>query len=120
MRMMDDRELLKQEIKTEIMEELNAARSMKQIPGLKKVKEKWFFGPDKNFKYSNSVMDKMFGCYNQHRVWDSVRQLTRIIFSATYLSELTRLDQDKIEYVADRLCTEICELRKEIKVKGEE
>ena len=58
--MMDDRELLKQEIKTEIMEELNAARSMKQVPGLKKVKEKWFFGPDKNFQYSDSVMSKMF------------------------------------------------------------
>lgn len=118
--MMDDRELLKQEIKTEIMEELNADRSMKQVPGLKKVKEKWFFGPDKNFKYSDSVMSKMFGSYNQHKVWESVRHLTRIVFGATYQPELTRLDQDKIEYVADRLCTLICELRKEIKAKGEE
>lgn len=84
------------------MDELENRRNGR-IPGLENIRKKWFNGNDKNNKYRNSKMDTVFG-NNQHKVWDAVRGLTRIIFNKNSPAKLRYLDQDAVEEVADRIC----------------
>ena len=108
---MNEREQLKAEIREEILEEL-AKKSNKPVPALENVRKKWFNGPDKRFKYNNSKMQQVFG-NNQHRVWDAIRTLTRLIFHKGTCSQLRDIDQEKVEKVANSICEMVYLLEKE-------
>lgn len=108
---MNEREQLKAEIMEEILEEL-AKKSNKPVPALENVRKKWFNGPDKRFKYSNSKMQQVFGD-NQHRVWDAIRSLTRLVFNKSQCSQLRDIDQEKVEKVANSICEMVYSLAKE-------
>lgn len=108
----DEREQLKAEIRAEILSEIEK-KSHKVIPGLEAVREKWFIGSDKRFKYSGSKMERLFGA-NQHKVWDAVRAATRLVLGKDYCAQLNSLDQRKVERVADTICETIYSLRKEV------
>lgn len=116
---MNDLEKLKQELKQEILEELKSYTSNRRIPGLEAVRKKWFNGPNSRDKYTDSLMYKMFK-NDQHRVWESVRTLTRLIFSMKSQVRLSSVDQTDVERVADALCKLIYSLKQEIGSKKEE
>lgn len=63
-------------------------------------------------------MDVLFG-NNQHRVWDNVRQLTRVIFNVPHQTSLLTLNQEEVAQVADILCKMISDLRIAILVGDE-
>lgn len=111
---MTDIEQLKGELKAEILEELKAEASRKGIPGLEAVRKKWFNGPDRKDKYHDSEMYKRFG-NDQHKVWDSVRAIARVIFDMKSQTRLSMVNQEKLEVVCDSLCQLICELKEDIK-----
>lgn len=107
----------KQELKQEILEELMVKKSNKSIPGLEAIKKKWFNGSNPENKYRDSVMEKRFGSYGQHKVWDAMRTLARLIFHKTYQSELQRVEQEKLEHVCNALCELVCSLEEEVNRK---
>lgn len=112
---MEGSEKLKAEIlealKAEILEELQI-NSRKRVPGLEIVRKKWFYGLDgKHSHYENSKMDSLFG-NDQHRIWEAVRSLTRIIFEKECQIQLRDCNQDEILRVADALCDYIYLLKK--------
>lgn len=106
-------EKLKEELKAEILEELKTENSRKSVLGLEVIRKKWFNGPNNRDKYSNSLMSKMFG-NDQHRVWDNVRGLARIIFGVKSQVRLSSVDQKKLEMVCDSLCELIYRLKEEL------
>lgn len=106
----------KEKLKQEILEELRTEKSRKEIPGLVAVKKKWFNGADRKYRWSDSSMDVLFG-NDQHRVWDNVRQLTRVIFNAPHQTSLLTLNQEEVAQVADILCEIISDLRITILVR---
>lgn len=110
---MTDVEKLKEELKAEILEELKAEVSKKSIPGLEAIRKKWFNGPDNRNKYNNSLMYKRFA-NDQHRVWDNVRGLARIIFGVKSQVRLSSVDQKKLEMVCNSLCELIYKLKEEL------
>jgi len=113
---MTDIEKLKEELKQEILEELkNNSVSGKNVPAMDKVKAKWFYGPDARNKYVGSLMDITFGYREQHRVWDTVRLLVRIIFCKKSTTRLSDVDPEKVERVCDSLCKCIYSLKEEVK-----
>ena len=85
---------------------------------MEKIKAKWMYGPDARYRYSDSVLDKLFG-NNQHKAWDAVRSLTRLIFSKGNQSQLANVDQELLEHVCDKLFETVYELRKEVVEKDE-
>ncbi len=107
----DERELLKAELREEILEELSR-KSNRRALGLETVRKKWFFGPNKKFQFENSKMAQFFGT-DQHKVWDAVRSLTRLIFHKGSCSQLENLNQEKVEYVANALCELVYSLAEE-------
>lgn len=108
---MEDLEKLKAELKAEILEELQI-NSRKRVPGLEVVRKKWFYGSDEKYcHYDNSKMDELFGT-DQHRVWEAVRSLTRIIFEKEWPIQLRDCNQDEVARVADSLCDYIYLLKK--------
>lgn len=110
---MTDVEKLKEELKAEILEELKAENSKKSVPGLEVIRKKWFNGSDSRNKYNGSLMHKMFG-NDQHRVWDNVRGLARIVFGVKSQVRLSTVDQKKLETVCDSLCELIYKLKKDL------
>lgn len=109
----EERELLKAELRAEILEELSR-KSNRRAPGIEAVRKKWFQGENKINPYFDSEMDKVFGS-DQHKVWEAVRTLTRLIFHKGSCSQLENLDQNKVEYVADALCELVHSLEMEQK-----
>ena len=109
---MFDRETLKQEIKEEILKELKE-RSRKNVPAIETIRKKWFNGPDPNYRYSGSEMEKLFGSYGQHRVWDALRTLTRLIFGKDNQAQLQNVDPKELEHVMNALCEYVYNLKKE-------
>lgn len=107
----------KEKLKQEILEELRAEKLKKEVPGLAAIKKEWFNGPDRKYRWSDSSMYDLFG-NDQHRVWDNVRQLTRVIFNVPYQTSLLALNQEEVARVADILCETIANLRIEILVGG--
>lgn len=107
----------KEKLKQEILEELRTEKSRKEVPGLVAVKKKWFNGADRKYIWSDSSMDALFG-NDQHRVWDNVRQLTRVVFNAPHQTSLLTLNQEEVAQVADILCKIISDLRIAILVGG--
>lgn len=113
---MTDIEKIKEELKREILEELkNNSASRKSVPALEKVKAKWFYGPDARNRYNGSLMDQLFGNPEQHRIWDAVRLLVRIIFCKKSTVGLSDVDQEKLERVCDSLCKCIYSLKDEVR-----
>lgn len=110
---MTDIEKLKEELKAEILEELKAENSKKSVPGLEVIRKKWFNGPDSRNKYSSSLMHQMFG-NDQHRIWDNVRSLARIIFGMKSQVRLSSVDQKELEMVCESLCELIYKLKEEL------
>ena len=110
---MTDIEKLKKELKLEILEELKTENSRKSAPGLEVVRKKWFNGSDIRNKYDGSLMYKMFK-NDQHRVWDNVRGLARIIFGVKSQVRLSSVDQKKLEMVCDALCELIYKLKEDL------
>lgn len=110
---MDDLEKLKQELKAELLEELKVEGARKSVPGLEAIRKKWFNGTDIRNKYNDSEMYKRFG-NDQHKIWDHVRGITRIVFGVKNQARLSIVDQEKLEKVCDDLCQIICDLREEI------
>lgn len=109
------KEELKEELKTEILKELEESRhSMKRVPALEAMRKKWFHGPNPKYPYSDSKMYKIFGGYDQHKVWDTVCAVTRLVFQVDSRVQLRNCDQDKVEHVADVLFETVYSLRKEI------
>lgn len=107
----EERELLKAELREEILEEL-ARKSNRRALGIESVRKKWFIGPDKRNPYSNSEMYKVFR-NDQHKVWEAIRTLTRLIFHKGSCAQLENLDQEKVEHVADALCELVYSLVRE-------
>ena len=105
----EERELIKAELREELLEEI-ARKSNRRAPGIETVRKKWFTGPNKMYQYSNSEMDKIFGA-DQHKVWDAIRTLTRLIFGKSSCSQLEFLEQDAVEDVTERLCKIVYDLR---------
>lgn len=110
----DEREKLKEELKMEILAELKTNSELsnpkKFVPGMNSVLVKWFKGDDKKNAYSKTKMHLLFGD-KQHRVWDNVRALTRLIFDTNSGAKLNLCNQKQVEHVADTLCETIYSLR---------
>lgn len=112
---MNDLERLKEELREEILAEIrNDISTRKNVDSLEKVKAKYFYGPNKKDRYIGSKMYTLFGSSGQHRVWDAVRTLTRIIFNKKSQAQLATVDQDEVERVCDLLCELVCNLKTEM------
>lgn len=110
---------LKEEIKQDILRELEESRATRRTPsGMEKVKAKWMYGPDAKYRYTDSVLEKLFGT-NQHKVWDATRSLVRLIFHKDNQSQLANVDQELLEHVCDTLFETVYRLRKEVTGKSE-
>ncbi|MDR2025356.1 MAG: hypothetical protein LBQ71_19425 [Hungatella sp.] len=111
---MNDLEKIKAELKREILAEIsNDMPSRKNVDSLERIKTKYFYGPNMNDRHNGSRMQKLFG-NDQHRVWDAVRTLTRIIFDKKNQGQLTFADQDEVERVCDSVCYLVCSLKAEM------
>ena len=106
----EEREALKEEIRTEILEEMSK-KSTKVAPGLKKVYEKWFYGTDKHNKMHNSLMAEAFGHGPHWKIWETTRSFVRQYFGVTSQAQLCNKDQDEVERVADTICQMIYDLK---------
>lgn len=109
----EERELLKAELREEILEELSR-KSNRRAPGIEAVRHRWTCDSKNKYSYTESKLGKYFGA-NQCKVWDAVRTLTRLIFQKGSCSQLENLDQDKVEYVANALCELVYSLAEEQK-----
>ena len=106
-------EELKQQLKKELQEEFKT--KICDTP-LKEAKKKWFYGGRKSSmygnKYTDSIMEKEFGSPVNHRIWENVRNLTKIIFDKSDYRHLVDIDTEIADYVCDRICATIYTLRK--------
>ena len=106
----EERELLKEELRAELMEEFNK-KSHKQVQALVSISKKWFNGPNKNFKWSDSKMQRIFGSHDQHKVYEAIRTLTRLIFGKSVAVQLRDEDQKEVEKVANAICELVYSLK---------
>lgn len=115
----DELKRLKEEIKQEVLMELEESKATRSIPpGISKVKAKWMYGPDSRDRYTDSMLDKVFGT-SQHKVWDAVRTLVRLIFSKGHQNKLMNVDQELLEHVCEELFETVYRLRQEVERKVE-
>lgn len=114
----EEREQLKAELREEILEEMTN-KSRKTAPGLKKVYEKWFFGPDKKDKFKNSKMEQAFGRSMSWKAWEGIRALAKTHFGISYQSQLINVNQDELERVADAICQLVYSLKVNQQKEGE-
>lgn len=103
-------EQIKESIKKEILNELPSVNE-KAIP-LEYAKKTWFYGEGGSIKFENSVMEKEFGRYRMHKVWEAVRTLTKEIFGKQYYQQLSDCDPEVCNIVCDKICETVIELRK--------
>ncbi len=117
-----EKQQLKAELMKEIFEEINSKNlKIKDSPqtALKTVREKWFRNNDnKKDKYSTSIMATSFDIHIQHRIWEAFTKLTYYINGEKVIRDLK--DTDFANYVADKLCQTIYDLRKEYIEKSKE
>lgn len=110
----DELKRLKEEIKQEVLMELEESKATRSIPpGINKVKAKWMYGPDSKNHYTDSILDKVFGA-NQHKVWEGIRTLVRLIFAKDHQSKLMNVDQELLERVCNELFATVYRLRQEV------
>lgn len=115
----DELKKLKEEIKQEVLMELEESKATRSIPpGINKTKAKWLYGPDSRDRYTDSMLDKVFGT-SQHKVWDAVRTLARLIFAKDHQSKLMNVDQGLLEHVCDELFATVYRLKQEVERKVE-
>lgn len=108
-------EELKRQIKEEIL--IENSGGLKSHISLEEAKATWFYGEGGYNKYTNSVMEQVFGTYRMHRVWDEVRKLTTHIFGKQYTQQLADFDSDVCNMVCDTICKTVVELRQSEEVQ---
>nr|WP_308743252.1 hypothetical protein [uncultured Anaerocolumna sp.] len=110
---------LKTVLKKEILIELKCEKRTNRIQGAELIRQKWMYGPDKKYRYSNSILDKAFG-NKQHKIWDSIRPLLFAIFGKDNIYQLNTEDETLVEEVTDKLFQTVYDLRKLVDKKKNE
>lgn len=114
-------EELKQQLKDELRKELVLKKTSSAPVPLAEVKRRWFYSntTDRYIEYADSVMGREFSTYDLHKIWENVRNLTRLIMDKGNYKQLECCDHEVCNKVCDELCKTVFDLRTRKDVQNE-
>ena len=89
---------LKEELKRELLEEMNQKPYKKNARALQEVRNKYIDS-------KNGALAKIYDVPQNYRMWDVIRKLTTMILGKNRIDELEEEEAEK----AKRIATELCE-----------
>ena len=93
----EEYELLKEQLKLDILEEINSKPFKKSSRALQEIREKYI-------NNKNGLLTNLCGVPQNYQLWDVIRKLTTMMLGKNRIDELEQEEVEQAKKIADALC----------------